>query len=152
MLCVPVPRVFRSRPSFSALCCALSSPLAKGDPVLGISGLDPHSLAFSTPENAPTEISLGLKKKVGKSWKNHPLPKKSASTAFCAGPLAPKKKSGLSRRKLPGYLGKYLVWPLRPTCQRNITTFHALRTPFRPLVFVGFISDPGQSSPDVDTL
>jgi hypothetical protein len=43
-----------------------SSPLAKGDPVLGISGLDPHILAFSTPENAPTEISLGLKKKVGK--------------------------------------------------------------------------------------
>jgi hypothetical protein len=43
-----------------------SSPLAKGDPVLGISGLGPHILAFSTPENAPTEISLGLKKKVGK--------------------------------------------------------------------------------------
>jgi hypothetical protein len=38
---------------------ASSSPLAKGDPVLGISGLDPHILAFSTPENAPTEISLG---------------------------------------------------------------------------------------------
>jgi hypothetical protein len=37
-----------------------SSPLAKGDPVLGISGLDPHILAFSTPENAPTEITLGL--------------------------------------------------------------------------------------------
>jgi hypothetical protein len=33
---------------------------------LGISGLDPHILAFSTPENAPTEIPLGLKKKVGK--------------------------------------------------------------------------------------
>jgi hypothetical protein len=43
-----------------------SSPLAKGDPVLGISGLDPHILVFSTPENAPTEISLGLKTKVGK--------------------------------------------------------------------------------------
>jgi hypothetical protein len=26
-----------------------SPPLAKGDPVLGISGLDPHILAFSTP-------------------------------------------------------------------------------------------------------
>jgi hypothetical protein len=37
-----------------------SLPLAKGDPVLGISGLDPHILAFSTPENAPTEIYLGL--------------------------------------------------------------------------------------------
>jgi hypothetical protein len=33
---------------------------------LGISGLDPHILAFLTPENGPTEISLGLKKKVGK--------------------------------------------------------------------------------------
>ena len=43
-----------------------SPPLAKGDPVLGISGLDPHILVFSTPENAPTEISLGFKKK---SWK-----------------------------------------------------------------------------------
>jgi hypothetical protein len=38
-----------------------SSPLAKGDPVLGISGLDPRILAFSTPENAPTEISLKIK-------------------------------------------------------------------------------------------
>jgi hypothetical protein len=44
----------------------VSSPLAKGDPVLGISGIGPHILAFSTPENAPTEISLGLKKKLGK--------------------------------------------------------------------------------------
>jgi hypothetical protein len=33
---------------------------------LGISGIDPQILAFSTPENAPTEISLGLKEKVGK--------------------------------------------------------------------------------------
>jgi hypothetical protein len=78
-----------------------SSPLAKGDPVLGISGLDPHILAFSTPENAPAEISLGLKKKLGKKkgHKNHP-PKKSASTAFCAGPLAPKKKVGVEQEKV----------------------------------------------------
>jgi hypothetical protein len=27
-----------------------SPPLAKGDPVLGISGLDPHILEFSTPD------------------------------------------------------------------------------------------------------
>jgi hypothetical protein len=40
-----------------------SSPLAKEDPVSGTSGLDPRILAFSTPENAPTEISLGLKKR-----------------------------------------------------------------------------------------
>jgi hypothetical protein len=53
----------------------VSSPL--GDPVLGISGLDPHILAFSTPENAPTEISLGLKKKLEKKkgHKNHPKTK-----------------------------------------------------------------------------
>jgi hypothetical protein len=68
---------------------------------LGISGLDPRILAFSTPENAPTEISLGFKKKVGKKkgHKNHP-PKKSASTAFCAGPLAPKKKVGVEQEKV----------------------------------------------------
>jgi hypothetical protein len=44
---------------------------------LGISGLDPHVLAFSTPENAPTEISLGLKKKLGKKkgHRNHPQKK-----------------------------------------------------------------------------
>jgi hypothetical protein len=35
-----------------------SPPLAKGDPVLGISGLDPRIWAFSTTENAP-----GIKKK-----------------------------------------------------------------------------------------
>jgi hypothetical protein len=69
---------------------------------LGISGLDPRILAFSTPENAPTEISLGLKKKVGKKKgheKNHPK-KQSASTAFCAGPLAPKKKVGVEQGKV----------------------------------------------------
>jgi hypothetical protein len=42
-----------------------SSPLAKGDLVLGISGLDPHmnNLDFLTPENAPTEISLAWDQK-----------------------------------------------------------------------------------------
>jgi hypothetical protein len=69
----------------------LSSPLAKGDPVWGISGLDPHILVFSTPENAPTEIPLGLKK----SWKNHPKKKvRALPFVFCAGPLAPKKSRG----------------------------------------------------------
>jgi hypothetical protein len=53
-----------------------SSPLAKEDPVLGNSGLDSHILVFSTPENAPTEISLGLKKSWGKKGhKNHPQKK-----------------------------------------------------------------------------
>jgi hypothetical protein len=33
---------------------------------MGISRLDPRILAFSTPENAPTEIPLGLKKKLEK--------------------------------------------------------------------------------------
>ena len=68
---------------------------------MGNSGLDPHILAFSTPENAPTEISLGLKKKVGKKkgHKNHPK-KKNANTAFCAGPLAQKKKVGVEQEKV----------------------------------------------------
>jgi hypothetical protein len=56
--------------------------------------LTPHIWAFSTPENAPTEIPLGFKKKVGKKQKViKTTPKKSASTAFCAGPLAQKQKS-----------------------------------------------------------
>jgi hypothetical protein len=68
---------------------------------LGISGLGPHILAFSTPENAPTEISLGLKKKVGKKKVIKTTPKKqSASTAFCAGPLAPKKKVGVDQEEV----------------------------------------------------
>jgi hypothetical protein len=53
-------------------------------------------LAFSTPENAPTEKKK-LEKKKG--HKNHP-PKKSASTAFCAGPLAPKQKVGVEQEKV----------------------------------------------------
>jgi hypothetical protein len=68
---------------------------------LGISGLDPRILAFSTPENAPTEIPLGLKKKLGKKKKViKTTPKKSASIAFCAGPLAPKKKAGVEQEKV----------------------------------------------------
>jgi hypothetical protein len=54
-------------------------------------GLDPHVLAFSTPENAPTEIFLGLKNKLEKIKVIKTTPKKSASTTFCAGPLAPNK-------------------------------------------------------------
>jgi hypothetical protein len=38
-----------------------------------------------------------LEKKKG--HKNHP-PKKSASTAFCAGPLAQKKKVGVEQEKV----------------------------------------------------
>jgi hypothetical protein len=67
---------------------------------LGISGLGPRILVFSTPENAPTEIPLGLKK----SWKKKKVikttPKKGASTAFCAGPLALKKKVGGKQEKV----------------------------------------------------
>jgi hypothetical protein len=71
-----------------------SSPLAKGDPVLGISGLDPHILAFSTPENAPTQISLGLKKKLGKKkgHKNTTQKKKCEHCLLCW-PAGAKKKS-----------------------------------------------------------
>jgi hypothetical protein len=68
--------------------CIISSPLAKRDPVWGISGLGPHILAFSTPENAPTEISLGLEKK---GHKNHPQ-KKNEHCLLCW-PAGAKKKS-----------------------------------------------------------
>jgi hypothetical protein len=45
---------------------------------LGISGLGPCILAFSTPENAPTEISLGWEKLKKKGHKNHPKKKVQA--------------------------------------------------------------------------
>jgi hypothetical protein len=54
----------------------MAEPACKGDPVLDISGLDPHILAFLTPENAPTEISLGLKKKLEKKKVIKTNPKK----------------------------------------------------------------------------
>jgi hypothetical protein len=73
----------------------ISSPLAKGDPVLGISGLDPRILAFSTPENA---FSTPEKK----GHKNHPKKKvRALPFAFVLARWRQKKKSGLSRRKLP---------------------------------------------------
>jgi hypothetical protein len=72
-----------------------SSPLAKGDPVLGISGLDPHILAFSTPENAPTEISLGLKKKLEKKKVIKTIQKKKVrALPFVLARWRQKKKSG----------------------------------------------------------
>jgi hypothetical protein len=40
-----------------------------------------------------------LKKFGKKSHKNHPK-KKGAGTAFCAGPLAPKKKVGVEQEKV----------------------------------------------------
>ena len=69
---------------------------------MGISGLDPHILAFSTPENAPTEISLKLKK----NWKKKKVikttpQKKVRALPFVLARWRQKKKSGLSRRKLP---------------------------------------------------
>jgi hypothetical protein len=59
---------------------------------LGISGLDPRILAFSTPENAPAEISLGLKKSWGKKKGHRNHPKKKV--------LAPKKKVGVEQEKV----------------------------------------------------
>jgi hypothetical protein len=62
---------------------------------LGISGLGPRILAFSTPENAPTEISLGLKKKVGKKrgHKNTPKKKVKCEHRLLCWPAGAKKKS-----------------------------------------------------------
>jgi hypothetical protein len=73
-----------------------SSPLAKGDPVLGISRLDPRILAFSTPENAPTEILNlpGIKKNGEKGHKNHPT-KKVRALPFVLARLRQKKKPRL---------------------------------------------------------
>jgi hypothetical protein len=65
-----------------------SSPLAKGNPVLGISGLDPRILAFSTPENAPTE-----KKKVGEKKVIKTTPKKKCEHCLLCWPAGAKKKS-----------------------------------------------------------
>ena len=44
---------------------------------MGISGLDPRILAFSTPENAPTKIPPWVEKeaKKNKCHKNHPKKK-----------------------------------------------------------------------------
>ena len=77
-----------------------SSPLAKGDPVLGISGLDPHILAFSTPENAPTEISLGLKKKLEKKKVIKTTPKKKCEHCLLCRPAGAKKKVGVEQEKV----------------------------------------------------
>jgi hypothetical protein len=91
---------------------------------LGISGLDPHSLAFSTPENAPTEIPLGLKKKLEKKKVIKTTPKKSASTAFCAGPLALKKKVGVEQEEAARLFGQVpsLAPPTHlPTKHHNIS-------------------------------
>jgi hypothetical protein len=49
----------------------------------------------------PLKSTWDLKKKVGKKkgHENHPK-KKSASTTFCAGQLAPKKKVGVEQEKV----------------------------------------------------
>jgi len=67
---------------------------------LGISGLDPHILAFSTPENAPAEISLGLKKswKRKKGHKNYP--KKKCEHCLLCWPAGAKKKVGVEQEKV----------------------------------------------------
>jgi hypothetical protein len=80
---------------------------------LGISGLDPHILAFSTPENAPTEIFLGskIKKLEKKGHKNHPQ-KKVRAQPFVLARWRKKKKSGLSRRKLPRLFWIVPSWAL----------------------------------------
>jgi hypothetical protein len=61
---------------------------------LGISGLDPRGLEFSTPKKPPE-----IKKKLEKKKVIKTAPKKGTSTAFCAGPLMPKKKVGVKQGK-----------------------------------------------------
>jgi hypothetical protein len=63
--------------------------------------LTPTFWHFQLPKTPPPEISLGLKKKVGKKKVIKTTPqKKSASIAFCAGPLAPKTKVGVEQEKV----------------------------------------------------
>ena len=57
--------------------------------------------------------------------------------------------AGFGGRIIPTVVG-----PFRPICPRNITRFKALgflqyAPPFAHWFFIGLISDPGQSSPDV---
>jgi hypothetical protein len=104
---------------------------------LGISGLDPHILAFSTPENAPTDISLGFKKKLEKKkgHKNHP--KKVRARPFVLARWRQKKKSGLSRGKSPSIFWIVPSWALPA---RYPTKHHSISGPARPLsphVFFG---------------
>jgi hypothetical protein len=62
-----------------------------------------------------------IKKKVEKKATKTTPPTKSPSTAFYAGPLAPKKKAGVEQGEL--------------TPEKNITRFKARRTPFRLVLF-----------------
>jgi hypothetical protein len=88
---------------------ASSSSLAKGDPVLGIPGLDPHVLVFPTPENAPTETSLGLKKNwKKKGHKNHPQ-KKVRARPFVLARWRQKKKVGVKQEAVSRL---FLFWQI----------------------------------------
>jgi hypothetical protein len=121
----------------------ISSPLAKGDPVLGISGLDPRVLAFSiTIPNTPPLKSPGDKKKVGGG--GNP-PKKGTSTAFCAGPLTPKKKAGVEQEKVGRVIcGSSSEGPSDAIPQKTSPDLRPGALPFASCFFIGFISDLGQ--------
>ena len=59
----------------------------------------PSDFGILSSENTPTEIPRGSKKRLKKGHKYHP-PKKGTNTAFCAGPLTPKKKVGVEQEEV----------------------------------------------------
>ena len=100
---------------------------------MGISGLGTLILGFAAPKT-PLLKFPGDKKVEKKGHKNHPL-KKGTGTAFCTGPLTPKKKSGLSRRKLVGLDGQIPSWALTT----HLSTEHyPISGPIHPLSPIGF--------------
>jgi hypothetical protein len=118
---------------------------------LGISGLDPHILAFSTPENAPTEISLGLKKLGGGGGgghKNHPK-KKMRALPFVLARWRQKKIGAEQEKVAQVILDSAQLGPSEPLTNETSLDFRPGASPFASCFFGGVISDPGQSSPDV---
>jgi hypothetical protein len=66
---------------------------------LGISGLDPRILVFSTPENAPTEIEVSLGLKVKKKKVTKTTPQKRCENRLLCWPAGAKKKIGVEQEK-----------------------------------------------------
>jgi hypothetical protein len=93
-------------------------------------------LVFSTPENAPTEISLGLKK-IWEKKSEKPPQKKSTCTAFCAGPLAPKKRVGVEQEKVVQVILASAYYSLAPPTHLP-TKHHNMPGPAHSLSPIGF--------------
>jgi hypothetical protein len=105
---------------------------------LGISGLDPQILAFSTPENAPTEILLGFKKKFEKKKVIKTTPQtKVRALPFVLARWRQKQKTRLSRRKLPRLFWIVPSWALPTRYPTKHHSISGLARPLSPHVFFG---------------